>query len=164
MTSLIMPCNMCERVPHSPLLTFVAVMQGENFGTRLPLTYNVIITTITNYHLRWVESVLSCFQTELVLGRDCTLPYIPLPCSQEMVRDMIHKASIPTSAHPLNPHFKLDNSPGHLLPLFSVHHDHGSWRVPSELIVETILKYTLYGAKQLHVMKWNTHWPTLTLN
>jgi len=24
----------------------------ENFGTRLPLTYNVIITTITNYHLR----------------------------------------------------------------------------------------------------------------
>jgi len=70
-----------------------------------------------------------------------------------MVRDMIHKASIPTSAHPLNPHFKLDNSPGHLLPLFSVHHDHGSWRVPSELIVETILKYTLYGAKQLHVMK-----------
>ena len=45
-------------------------------------------------------------------------------------------------------HLEFDNSPGCILPLLPIHPDHSPWRVTSELIVETILEYTLWGRGQ----------------
>lgn len=45
-------------------------------------------------------------------------------------------------------HLEFDNGPGCILPLLPIHPDHSPWRVTSELIVETILEYTLWGRGQ----------------